>query len=1055
MTKNIEFFKKQIGCFKHADENNHKFIIAKDIEVYDNKKKKIEVKKKYCSFENYNTFLLYYKTLKPKDKIFNELVSRGDTPFYEFYDLDLKLDDTNKHFTNSDLFFWFVETRTNYLDSININEYSNGFQLAKTEWYVTTSSNETKLSLHILNKKVIIANTPEFKLHYEKFEEFIESNIEDSHPFKDAIDFGCSSNYRFMRLCESTKINQDRPLKIWTDYHITKVPIENTFISIAYLDSEIETKLVRIIKEDESEEKEDENNSQTISTLEDPESKVIRSFKPKDEHVIKLLDILEKKYYDKYPFWIKICFSLKTSGFDIEIFKEFSKKSSKYDESVVESIWDSIQVKNNKEKILTIGSICFFAKSSNPEKYKQIKHYFKNENNLIPFDFSSHIQIHQKYISEDIYSNNLSTNDIICLKSNMNTGKTYCLPNIFPKFEKIIIVYHRISLNENIYQKFKQYGFHLYSEIKSPLIDTNHYKRVIIQIDSIPRLTGSASLLILDEIESTFNHIITSDYINKNACFNTLKDYIHYTPKIITCDANLKNLTVNLLKQIRQSNNFICIENTYKSLSHINYTMVDSFEEIINIIRKHLNEGKKIVIPSNSKTKLKMLTNIITTEYPSKKYLYIDSEHKCTDYNWENWSIVLFTPSITCGVSFDKAHFDTCIGVFSRLSCNSEDISQMLIRVRNYTDNQIFINVDNDINNNPLITSSEDVENYIDTKISIGCQHLIKSGLDFNHFTKEVKKNEYYHLFKTQMIKNNTSFNSYKSYLINILTNHGMKSSQNEDSIDTIILQNLKQTVKIERLKLIENNLQELFKKENRICFHNSDVNYILKKKEPITSQEKYGIKRFLFENVFDKLDTTYSFEFLKDNYKYTNAYKQYKKYTQKSIDESINLAQENHERNYNIILENVNPNDSGDNISLLLRDDYDIEDFDFNYFKKMKDVNKTVQHNIHYNTIDLKVKECLQFIKHCGFNSIDDNTTLQLNYTNVHNYCRNNEEKLRSLFNCKKMEWKEEIDSKEKIKLSMYINHKLENILGISINKISKEGRCKEYKINKLFKLV
>jgi hypothetical protein len=1051
MSKNIEFFKKQNICFEYADKNEHKFIIAKDIQVYDDKTKKLKLSKEYYSFKDYSEFLLYYKTLDQKDKIFNELVSRGNTPFYEFYDLDLKLDDTNKHLTNSDLFFWFVETRANYLETIDDEEYSNCTQLANTEWYVTTSTNDKKLSLHILNKKVIIANNPEFKIHYKKFEQFIKNSIDKSHPFKDAIDFGCSSNYRFMRLCESTKISENRPLKQWTEYHITKIPIENTFISIAYLDPEIKTKLVNIsIKEDQSE---DNKESQTISTLEDPESKVIRSFKSKDEYIYELLDMLEEKYYNKYIHWIKICFALKTSGFDIEIFKKFSKKSPKYNEKEVESIWNSIEVKNNKEKIVTIGSICFFANESNPEKYKQIKHHFKNVNNFIPFEFTSTLQIHQKYISEDIYSNNLLNNDIICLKSNMNTGKTYCLPNIFPKFEKIIIVYHRISLNENIYQKFKQYGFHLYSDIKTPLIDTNNYKRVIIQIDSIHRLTGNASLLILDEIESTFNHIITSDYINKNACFNTLKDYIYYTPKIITCDANLKNLTVNLLKQIRQSDKFICIENTYKSLSHINYTMVDSFEEIINTIRNHLNNGKKIVIPSNSKTKLKMLTNIITSEYPTKKYLYIDSEHKCTDYNWEKWDIVLFTPSITCGVSFDKVHFDACIGVFSRLSCNSEDISQMLIRVRNYTDNQIFINVDNDINNNPLIISDIDVENYIDTKISIGCQHLIKSGLDFNHFTKEVKKNEYYHLFKTQMIKNNTSFNSYKSYLVNILTNHGMNNSQTDDSIDTTLLQTIKQTVKIERIKLIENTLQELFKKENRICFCNSDVNYILNKKEPITSQEKYGIKRFLFENVFDKLNTNYSFDFLKDNYKYTNAYKQYKKYTQKTIDESISLSQENHEKNYNTVLENINPNN--DNISLLLSDDCDIEDFDFNYFKKMKDVNKTVQHNIHYNTIDLKVKECLQFVKHCGFNIIDDNTTLQLDYTNVHNYCKNNEEMLRSLFNCKKMEWKKELDSKEKIKLSMYINHKLENILGISIGKINKEGRCKEYKINKLFKLV
>ena len=52
-------------------------------------------------------------------------------------------------------------------------------------------------------------------------------------------------------------------------------------------------------------------------------------------------------------------------------------------------------------------------------------------------------------------------------------------------------------------------------------------------------------------------------------------------------------------------------------------------------------------------------------------------------------------------------------------------------------------------------------------------------------------------------------------------------------------------------------------------------------------------------------------------------------------------------------------------------------------------------------------------------------------------------------------MDWKNaltEKDGKEKQKLMLYINQKLENMLGIRIVKEEQKGRCKNYIIKKCF---
>lgn len=67
---------------------------------------------------------------------------------------------------------------------------------------------------------------------------------------------------------------------------------------------------------------------------------------------------------------------------------------------------------------------------------EELKELEKIKNEHTNFKFTKDVEIHEKYISAETYSNYLNDYDTICLQSNMNTGKLY-LPTYFISMRKL------------------------------------------------------------------------------------------------------------------------------------------------------------------------------------------------------------------------------------------------------------------------------------------------------------------------------------------------------------------------------------------------------------------------------------------------------------------------------------------------------------------------------------------------------------------------------------------------------------------------------------------
>ena len=231
-------------------------------------------------------------------------------------------------------------------------------------------------------------------------------------------------------------------------------------------------------------------------------------------------------------------------------------------------------------------------------------------------------------------------------------------------------------------------------------------------------------LIILDEIESIlkqFNSIETF----KNKSRNTfefideiIKSSVLNGGKIISMDGDLGNRTVNFLKDYGNMINII--NNVNFNSFKLNITSnLDYFE---NCIFLALDANKNIVIPTMSAGYANQIYTTIKDRYPDLNILIYTSASggedkmklKNVDELWRDANVLIYSPTISAGVSFDKKHFDVIFGVLCDGSCTPRDYHQMLRRIRKIEDNDILIlNYSKfQIHHNVKYTSYEDAKNY-------------------------------------------------------------------------------------------------------------------------------------------------------------------------------------------------------------------------------------------------------------------------------------------------------------------------------------------------------
>lgn len=432
------------------------------------------------------------------------------------------------------------------------------------------------------------------------------------------------------------------------------------------------------------------------------------------------VDILKPERADDYNNWLNIGMCIYNSNCTKEglaLWNEWSMKSDSYDgENILMWKWKSFET--HRKKVLSIKTLKYYAKKDNPELYTDINHVNNICEDITKYDS---IVINENYLLnrvDNIYERikdrktivtqnvwkwlKTSTIKTLAIKSPYNTGKTSMISQILDEFDpqKVLFITHRQSLTNELYGTFGNYGFCSY---------LNHAfdaQRLICQIESLHKITlntdpfyyeqtrtiNSYDLVILDEIESLLYHYESPTIELKQQTFNLMSDIIRKSNKVLALDGDFHNRGYDFINDFGNS---IILHNTIKKdPKHISFTNdLIMFDKSIN---DQLLDNKKIVIVT-------MSADIATKYYEKYKSLYKVLMHcgksddqlkellKNVEGNWIKYDMIIYSPSVQSGVSFDIPYFDKMYVILSSKSCSARDTSQMGSRVRQFMNNNIDV----------------------------------------------------------------------------------------------------------------------------------------------------------------------------------------------------------------------------------------------------------------------------------------------------------------------------------------------------------------------------
>lgn len=440
-----------------------------------------------------------------------------------------------------------------------------------------------------------------------------------------------------------------------------------------------------------------------------------------------LLDIIGSvsTWYDHYPEWFRIGCCLGSIGTRdaLRLWLKFSRRSSKYNEEMARRIF------TQANGSLSVGSLHHIAKVIDGNAYKRLIAEHPDaeslvEESLVEEGWTIPVEeCHEQYVRP--WDSNTKT---VYIKSPCGTGKTVALSNMIKNtqnYKRCVIVVFRVSLSKQINKYMAELGFAVYSDIKERYIKPEQYPRVIIQAESLWRLDfeSGIDLLCLDEVVSLSGQMLSSTQ-GKNLLVN-FKMYercLINSRRVVAMDASLDSDIVKFIESIRNPRGIhstVLINNTFVRRGDDKLNMLSSYDDLIIRAKRDINNGLRIALASTfSIDKLQSAYDKLVAILPEgKKAILITSRTRelaevrnCLNnvesrtHGFLAYDLVVYSPTIQAGVSFNLPHFDKFYGLFSNhTSVNTAH--QMIERIRQfrYKTYNVFLNT-------PFKSTSPDTE---------------------------------------------------------------------------------------------------------------------------------------------------------------------------------------------------------------------------------------------------------------------------------------------------------------------------------------------------------
>jgi hypothetical protein len=437
---------------------------------------------------------------------------------------------------------------------------------------------------------------------------------------------------------------------------------------------------------------------------------------PESDAVCAFANLLGDNRFNNMKEWMKMMRLFK----NLNCPKLFDRLSSKYDNYRPGEVDRFMSKPDVGLKTLGMGTLRYWAKEDSPDKYEavanqhkppkqskqQLLNYYINQ--PVKQDELKSVEYNVRYCDKKW----LETDKTIFVRAQQGTGKTYAtmqyVSDECKKNNDLRVIFNsfRVSLSQKYQSDFdkdyKHVGMTHYLEKrdgKSIKLD-NSEKRLVLQMDSYSRLDWNQppDVFVIDEVSQVRGHMVSKTYLKQpvsNLNIAKFKWCVKYAKQVICLDAALSKKDIDWIRYMRGGDHVV-YENTYVQ-DNKNVSIIKDKHHLLIQAKEQLKHGKVYIACNCSKKSIDAYAEFLDC----KNTILINSHTIDNDEVkrvlddislLENYDLVMVSPSIQSGVSYDKKGIFTVYGIFDNWTTLSNNTVQMIRRIR--YPKSIYVSID-------------------------------------------------------------------------------------------------------------------------------------------------------------------------------------------------------------------------------------------------------------------------------------------------------------------------------------------------------------------------
>ena len=316
----------------------------------------------------------------------------------------------------------------------------------------------------------------------------------------------------------------------------------------------------------------------------------------------------------------------------------------------------------------------------------------------------------------------------LVVKAQMKLGKTRALREyldheypVQPEALRAPVI-RMVTFRQTFSKSMQRESFQDFALYSQHTDDFDHfgYPRLITPVEYLHRPplgvppVEPIDLLILDEVESILAQFNSGLLRRFNDAFAVFRWMVETAGRVICMDANVGDRTLHVLQEMRPNHPITFHWNRYQRAAEDQYFFTSNQAIWLDHLYERLNIGQRIVIPTNSLVEARACEAAIRRRYPDRAVRLYSSEtppsmkerHFADVHtHWSALDVLIYTPTVSAGVSYEREHFDVVFGYFIDVSCNVETCRQMLARVRQIRTGEHFLCLSGRFTNLPTDTA--------------------------------------------------------------------------------------------------------------------------------------------------------------------------------------------------------------------------------------------------------------------------------------------------------------------------------------------------------------